>query len=221
MIQTDNWFDLNPWFEQIEFIVLAGIVIALAYLALEHRDIVYAAFFFGFMASFVSGFFLLLEAPFIAGMQIAVYTGGISALIIFAVLLLPRAQDSSLEVFESPKRRAAGRVIVALVGMLSASLALFLPWYTTNEPTLPPLENNLELLSQWIWSEHGIYVQMTALILLTAIVGAIAILKMDKAENMLPITGEFGIESVEEPIDDEASVEEPSIEEPSEEVGNE
>lgn len=212
---------IEVWFEQLEFILIAGIVIALAYMALEHRDIVYAAFFFGFMASFVSGFFLLLEAPFIAGMQIAVYTGGISALIIFAVLLLPRAQDSSLETFATPKRRRIGLVLSTVVGMLSASLALFFPWYETFAPDLPPLEFNLELLSQWLWSDHGIYVQMTALILLTAIVGAIAILKMDKAETMTPIIGEFGVESAKEPIDNEASIEEPSIEEPSEEVGNE
>jgi len=207
---------VDIWFEQLEFVLIAGIVIFLAWLALEHRDIVYAAFFFGFMASFVAGFYLLLEAPFIAGMQIAVYTGGISALIVFAVLLLPRAQDSSLETFASPRRRRIGLVISSLVGMLSAALALFFPWYETFSPDLPPLEFNLELLSQWLWSEHGIYVMMTALILLTAIVGAIAILQMDKAESLISIEGEFGIESVEESIDDEVSVEEPS-----EEVGNE
>ena len=214
---------MDVWFEQAEFLMLAGIIIVLAYLALEHRDIVYAAFFFGFMASFVSGFYLLLEAPFIAGMQIAVYTGGISALIIFAVLLLPRAQDSTLEVFESSRRRAAGRVLAALVGMLTAALALFFPWYDNFAANLEtyPLTDNLQLLSQWLWSEHGIYVQMIALILLTSIVGAIALLKMDRAELMGPIIGEFGIESVDEPIDDIASVEEEPSEEPSEEVGNE
>ena len=204
------------WFEEIEFLVIASIVIILAYLALEHKHIVYASLFFGFMASFVAGIFLLLEAPFIAGMQIAVYTGGISALIIFAVLLIPRAQDSSLEVFSSPKRRRIGLVISGSVGLLSAGLALIFPWYDTFAPDMPPLELNMELLSQWLWSEHGIYVQIVALILLTSIVGAVAILKMDKAERLIPIQGEFGIESVEEPKDDTAT-----IEEPSEEVGEE
>ena len=212
---------IDIWFEQLEFIVIAGIVIFLAWLALEHKDIVYAALFFGFMASFVAGFFLLLEAPFIAGMQIAVYTGGISALIVFAVLLLPRAQDSSLETFATPRRRRIGLAISSLVGILSAALALFFPWYGTFSPDLPPLEFNLEYLSQWLWSEHGIYVIMTALILLTAIVGAVSILQMDKAESLISMQGEFGIESVEEPIDDIASSEEPSVEESSEEAGNE
>ena len=209
------------WFEQLEFIVIAGVVIFLAYAALEHKRIVYAAFFFGLMASFVAGFFLLLEAPFIAGMQIAVYTGGISALIVFAVLLLPRAQDSSLETFPSKRQKRMGILVSTLVVLLSACLALFFPWYEGFAPDLPPLEQNLELLSQWIWSEHGIYVQMVALVLLTSIVGAIAILKMDKAETMIPIIGEFGVESVEEPIDNEVSVEEPLNDAPSEEVGNE
>ena len=46
-------------FEQVEFLAIAVIVIVLAYLALEYRDIVYAVFFFGVMASVVAGFFLL------------------------------------------------------------------------------------------------------------------------------------------------------------------
>jgi NAD(P)H-quinone oxidoreductase subunit 6 len=78
--------------EQAEFIAVAVVVLLLAYLALEHKEITYSVFFFGFMAAAVSGFFLLLDAPFLVGIQIAVYTGGISALIIFGVLLLPRAQ---------------------------------------------------------------------------------------------------------------------------------
>ena len=189
------------WFEQVEFIVIACVVIFLAYLALEHKDVVYAAFFFGLMAAFVSGFYLLLEAPFIAGMQIAVYTGGISALIIFAVLLLPRAQDSSLETFASPRRRRGAIILTALVILLAFALGAIYPWSGSFSPQTPPLQNNLELLAQWLWSNHGIYVQMIALILLTAIVGSIAILKMEKAEHVTLIRGEFGIESVEEPID--------------------
>jgi len=226
MMQADVWLELNPWFEQLEFILIAGFVIFLAYAALEHKRIVNAAFFFGLMAAFVAGFFLLLEAPFIAGMQIAVYTGGISALIIFAVLLIPRAQDSTLESFASTTYKRLGALISFVLVLLSGLLAVYFPWSETFASDTPPLEFNIEDLSRWIWSDHGIYVQMTALILLTSIVGAIAILKMDKAERMGPIIGEFGVESVEEPIDDEASVEEPPTEEPpteepEEEVGNE
>ena len=196
-------------FEPIEFFLLAGIVLVLAYLALEHKEIVYAAFFFGFMASFVAGFFLLLEAPFIAGMQIAVYTGGISALIIFGVLLLPRAQDSSLETFASPRKRQVGLLVAALVIALSGFLAFIFPWSESFDQSFIEISNNLNELAMWLWADNGIYVQMIALIMMTSLVGAIALLKMDKAEQLASIHGEFGVEA------------EPEIEEPDSVVDEE
>jgi NADH:ubiquinone oxidoreductase subunit 6 (subunit J) len=187
---------IEALFEQVEFILIAGIVIVLAYLALEHKEIVYAAFFFGFMASFVAGFFLLLEAPFIAGMQIAVYTGGISALIIFAVLLLPRAQDSSLEEFVTKRKRRAGQMLAGIVATLSAVLALVFPWAESfDEEVVVDLAQDLGALAEWLWFENGIYVQMIALIMITSLIGAIALLKMDKAEQLSSIRGEFGVEA--------------------------
>lgn len=204
-------------FEALEFLLIAGLVLVLAYFALEHKEIVYAAFFFGFMASFVAGFFLLLEAPFIAGMQIAVYTGGISALIIFAVLLLPRAQDSSLETFASPRKRQVGLMVAAIVMALSGALAFIFPWAESFDESFIEISNNLNELAIWLWANNGIYVQMVALIMVTSLVGAVALLKMDKAEQMESIRGEFGVEAEPELEEPEAAAEEePPAEEPEE-----
>lgn len=188
-------------FEQIEFFLIAGLVLILAYLALEHNDIVYAVFFFGFMASICAGFFLLLDAPFIAGMQIAVYTGGISALMIFGVLLLPRAQDASLEVIESRRARQLGLRLSAVVMTISGVMALIFPWPEVVPEGAPELSQSLEGLAMWLWGSHGIYVQIIALILMTTLVGAIAILKMEKAESLESIESEFGIEAAPKPDD--------------------
>ncbi|MFW9964360.1 MAG: NADH-quinone oxidoreductase subunit J [Candidatus Sifarchaeia archaeon] len=210
-MQEANALDL---LEPGEFLLIAGIILILAYLALEHKEIVYAAFFFGFMASFVAGIFLLLEAPFIAGMQIAVYTGGISALIIFAVLLLPRAQDSSLEEFSSPRRRQIGLFMATLVIILSGVLAFIFPWAESFDDTFIAISNDLNELALWLWSYNGIYVQIIALIMITSLVGAIALMKMDKAEQLVSIRGEFGIEAEPElqeldvPVDEESHEEE-------------
>jgi NADH:ubiquinone oxidoreductase subunit 6 (subunit J) len=195
-------------FEQVEFLLIAGIVIFLAYLALEHREIVYAAFFFGLMASFVAGFFLLLEAPFVAGMQIAVYTGGISALIIFGVLLLPRAQDSTLEAIESSRKKKIGILVSGSIVFLSAILALTFPWSETIPAGSIDSSLDVALLAEWLWGEHGVYVQIIALIMVTALVGVIALMKMDKAELLKGITGEFGIEALPVPEDIESEPEE-------------
>jgi NADH:ubiquinone oxidoreductase subunit 6 (subunit J) len=188
--------------EPLEFLAVTIAVVILAYLALEHKDIVYAAFFFGLMAALVSGYFLFLEAPFVAGMQIAVYTGGISALIVFGVLLLPRAQDSSLETFASPEKRKMGMLIAAAVTSLSAALALTFPGVWVDTPvieitdplTRPDPSFWLEELAVWLWQDHGILIQIVGLIILTTLVGAIAIMRMEKAERMKPLKSDFGIE---------------------------
>ncbi len=193
-------------FEALEFLLIAGAVLILAYLALEHKEIVYSAFFFGFMASFVAGFFLLLEAPFIAGMQIAVYTGGISALIIFASLLLPRAQDSSLEKFATPEKRRFGLLMAALVVVLSGVLAFIFPWAESFNESFIEISNDLNELAIWLWADNGIFVQMIALIMITSLVGAVALLKMDKAEQLATVRGEFGVEA------------EPTLDEPESEM---
>ncbi|MFW9909951.1 MAG: NADH-quinone oxidoreductase subunit J [Candidatus Thorarchaeota archaeon] len=206
-------------FEQIEFLLLAGIVLVLAYLALEHKELVYAAFFFGFMASFVAGFFLLLEAPFIAGMQIAVYTGGISTLIIFAVLLLPRAQDSTLEKFAPSRARKTSLLVAVIVTMLSGVLALIFPWAESFNEAFVSISQDLSGLAQWLWFDNGIYAQMIALIMITSLVGAISLLRMDKAEQLSAIIGEFGIEAEPLITDEETSTEDEDSADKPMEVG--
>ncbi|NHI88214.1 MAG: hypothetical protein EAX87_01755 [Candidatus Thorarchaeota archaeon] len=214
-MQYTDWF--LSIFEPVEFLLVAAIVLVLAYLALEHKEIVYAAFFFGFMASFVAAIFLLLEAPFVAGMQIAVYTGGITALIIFAVLLLPRAQDSSLELFATPRKRQLGFLIAALVMILSGLLAFIFPWAESFDDAVVTISNNLNDLAMWLWSYNGVYVQLIALIMVTSMVGAVALLKMDKAEQLSEIRGEFGIEAKPDFEEAEPSSNEEVADEDSEE----
>jgi NADH:ubiquinone oxidoreductase subunit 6 (subunit J) len=194
--------------EPLEFLAVSFAVIILAYLALEYKDIVYAAFFFGLMAAVVSGYFLFLEAPFLAGMQIAVYTGGISALIVFGVLLLPRAQDSTLETFASPEKTRTRVLLAAAVTSLSAALALTFPgiWNDTSviDFTNPPPNSYwLQELAAWLWQDHGILIQIVALIILTTLVGTIAIMRMEKAERLKPLIADFGIEVMDIEDDEE------------------
>ncbi len=185
---------IEAWFEPLEFFVLAGIVLVLAYLALEHKDLVYAVFFFGLMASFVAGFFLLLDAPFVAGMQIAVYTGGITVLIIFGVLLLPIFNDTTRERFETLRRKRLGLLLTALVTIFSGGIVLLFQWPETFPAGNSDLAQSLEGLAQWLWGSHGIYVQFIGILIFTSLIGSLAILKMEKAEHLMPERGKYGIE---------------------------
>jgi hypothetical protein len=73
---------------------------------------------------------------------------------------------------------------------LSAVLAFLYPWSELPPVSPPELPQSLQGLAAWLWSGHGIYVEMVALIMLTALVGSVTILKMMKAEELNPLTAE-------------------------------
>ncbi|MFQ5819653.1 MAG: NADH-quinone oxidoreductase subunit J [Candidatus Heimdallarchaeota archaeon] len=159
-------------------------------MALEYHDIVYAAFFFGIMSVIVAGFYLLLDAPFIAMIQMAVYTGAISVLIIFGVLLIRREADKPLEPYPTAKRTLLGILIAASVVGLMALVALQFTWASKIPPGNYEQAKDLGTLAQAIWGDYVLPVELIGLALLTAMVGGIALLRREKIERIAAFRGE-------------------------------
>src|SRR3712207_5803676 len=70
------------------FIAVAVLTVGTAILALEARELIYGAIALAISMLGIAGFFLLLDAPFVAMFQIAVYVGAVAVLIIFTVMLV-------------------------------------------------------------------------------------------------------------------------------------
>jgi NADH:ubiquinone oxidoreductase subunit 6 (subunit J) len=99
------------------FIAVAVLTIGTAIIALEARELIYGAIALAISMLGIAGFFLLLDAPFVAMFQIAVYVGAVAVLIIFTVMLV-RTQ-ALFTTREDKKRKAAG---IALMLIIMSSL---------------------------------------------------------------------------------------------------
>lgn len=203
-------FDVIPIdIELLEFVALSILAIVLAILALEYHDIVYAAFFFGIMSAIVAGLYLLLDAPFISMIQMIVYTGAISVLIIFGVLLIQREEDVPLEPYPTASRSLLGILIAAAVAGFMILATVQFAWSAWPQ-TIPPgnyeQAKDLKVLAQEIWGRYVLPVELIGLALLTALVGGVAILRKEKNERIAAYRG------------DPAPVEERSMEESLESV---
>lgn len=186
-------FDVIPIdIELLEFVALSILAIALAILALEYHDIVYAAFFFGIMSTIVAGLYLLLDAPFISMIQMAVYTGAISVLIIFGVLLIRREEDIPLEPLPTARRSLLGILIAVSVAGFMVLATVQFAW-TAWPQTIPPgnyeQAKDLGVLAQEIWGRYVLPVELIGLALLTALVGGVAILRKEKIERIAAYRG--------------------------------
>ena len=75
-------------FSVLSLVVIIG---ALGVILLE--NIVYSAFLLGGVFMSVAGFYLLLNASFVAAAQVLVYVGAVNVLIIFAIMLVNKKED--------------------------------------------------------------------------------------------------------------------------------
>ena len=74
--------------ETLIFVLLAAVSIAAALGLLLSKNAIYAALFLILNFGTVAVFYLLLNAPFLAAIQISVYTGAIMVLFLFVIMLL-------------------------------------------------------------------------------------------------------------------------------------
>ena len=98
------------------FVALSVLTIGSAIAALELRSLVYGSLALMGTLGGIAGFFLMLDAPFVALFQIAVYVGSIAVLILFTVMLVRR--QLIFTKVEDVRRRYAG-IGLMLVVMLA------------------------------------------------------------------------------------------------------
>ena len=165
----------------ILFLILALVAIATAIGMLMSRNAVYSALFLVLNFVTVAVFYLLLGAPFIAMAQITVYAGAIMVLFLFVIMLLGAESLAPAEVLPWQKPLAG------ILGFILAAEATYL-FVTKARPVgdiLPPADavntmDNLRLLGETLFTEYLLPFEVTSILLLVAMVGAIVLTNRQK-----------------------------------------
>ena len=121
----------------------------------------------------VAGLYVTLSAPFIAAMQLVVYTGAIIVLILFVIMLLNEHR-------EAESRRSRTVTVLSIV----ASLVVGALIYTTlmkseivlkagGQSPIGGMENNVEQIADVLFSRYFVPFELISLLLLAAIIGAV------------------------------------------------
>ncbi len=156
----------------IAFWILAIVGIAAALTVVLLRDVFRAALSLVLCFLTVAGLYATLSADFLAAVQVLIYVGGISVLIILAIMLTRDVQRGS----PSNKLRIPAFVVAILfLGVVGFAL-INTPWQIS---TLPPLEPTTAALGSKLLGEGGFIlpVEITACLLLAAILGAIVLVR--------------------------------------------
>lgn len=120
----------------------------------------------------VAGIYFTLSADFLGAVQILVYVGGISVLIILAIMLTREVQRGS----PSNKLRVPAFIVaIVFLGVVGYTL-LNTPWQLS---TAAPLEPTTANIASQLLVESGFIlpVEIAATLLLAAILGAIVLVR--------------------------------------------
>jgi NADH-quinone oxidoreductase subunit J len=120
----------------------------------------------------VAGLYVLLEAPFLAGVQLFIYVGGIAVLIIFAIMLTRDLMEPGSPGVIS-QWWAAALVMVALCGILGW-MALSHDW---GMPAGQVPENTIAILGTALVDPQGMALpfEVASVLLVVALIGAMTI----------------------------------------------
>jgi NADH-quinone oxidoreductase subunit J len=158
------------------FYMLSGLAVAGGLLVVTRRNAVHSALSLIVTLLAVAGLYLMLYAPFVAGVQIIVYAGGIMVLFLFVIMLV------SLE--RTIKERQFNRMWPVGLAASCALLALFLAVFEKGKKLfedrpLPPLteNNNTQQIGLMLYGNYMFAFEIASLLLLVAILGAVIMAK--------------------------------------------
>ena len=163
--------------DQALFFGLAAVAVWTAACMLLSRNAVYSALFLVLNFMTVAVFFLLLHAAFIALMQVTVYAGAIMVLFLFVIMLLGAERIET-----QPSLPWQAPVAVALTVLLLGLMALAL--LQSPEPAGLPVVGEAfcspTAVGDLLFSDYVLPFEVTSLLLLVAMVGAIVLTRRQK-----------------------------------------
>ena len=158
----------------IIFYMLAALTLVSGMLAVTTRQIFRAAIFLLFSLIGIAGLFFWMQYDFIAAVQIVVYVGGITVLIIFSIFLTQQAGDLL------PKQKMGRQVFSALAAFCGFALIMVqLYQHNFNTTTEQPVEPSVANIGNQMLGvgENGFALpfEVVSMLLLAALIGCIVI----------------------------------------------
>src|SRR5258708_414550 len=172
---ADSTENMEPVATPFFFYLFAAIMLIGGILVITRKNPVHSALAL-IVALLAQAFiYLMLYAPFVAGVQIILYAGGIMVLFLFVIMLV--SIDRTMKERQFNSQRVVGMIAATALG------GLFIAVYTkgTNifpEHALSVVENdNTQRVATMLYGQYMFAFEIASLLLLVAIIGAVVMAK--------------------------------------------
>lgn len=160
--------------EMIAFFLLAAGAIIGAILFVTFKNIVHALLSIVLTFISIAGLYVLLSAEFIAGAQILIYSGAITIILLFAIMLTKNTDEQKIT-----RRKDNWLIIIAIIVLAKIIYRGIMNIFGTNTATMLH-ENNTEQIGMLLYSKYIIPFELISVLLLAALIGAIVLARKEE-----------------------------------------
>jgi NADH-quinone oxidoreductase subunit J len=161
----------NWMFFVFALMAISGAIFMISYTKVVHMVVSLALTFIS-----LAGLYILLEAEFVAIVQVLIYAGAISILMIFGIMLTKHRAE------EVVSQRSLHNILL-IIGSVALLGILFYAIQTANFPNAAPFDpgvDNTAEIGKLLFNAHVIPFELMSILLTVALIGAIVIAKREE-----------------------------------------
>jgi len=160
----------------VAFWIIAAITVGAAFGVAAVRNLIHSVALLIVTFAGVAGLYITLSADFIAVVQILIYIGAIAILLIFAIVLTPRAGRLNQEGF----MLLPALLLAVLVAGTMIFVAFDTSWAISERDGF---EETATAIGDLLLDKYALPFEIASVLLLSAIVGAILLVRPEGAEE--------------------------------------
>ena len=160
---------------EILFAAFGAVLVASSLMVILHKNPVTSALFLVLAFCSLAGIYLVLHAEFIGMVQVIVYAGAIMVLFLFVIMYLNLKQDVEAGA-QAAFRRGLGWILGAVL-VAEGVMVFSRRWAPGPVNAEPPAGGNTQALGQVLYTQYLFPFEITSIVLLVAMIGAIVIAK--------------------------------------------
>ena len=166
------------------FWVFALVSVVASLLVVGQRHPMYSVLLLIVSFGALSGLYVLLDAPFVAAIQIIIYAGAIMVLFLFVVMLLNAPAEDAIT--REARRSLTGAGPRRFGAVLSLALVIELAWALRQLSVVPfetgdsaPVTASVHDIGLRLFREYAFAFEATSVLILVAMVGAIVLARKE------------------------------------------
>ena len=154
---------------QVVFAALAACMLGAGFFAVTTRNLVHSVLWLAITLVATAGLYALLDASFLAAIQVILYTGGVITLILFGVMLTDQGNGPGAT-NESHRRPHAAVMALAMLGVMGSAL-----WSSAPKASTEIALVGAKQIGRSFLTTHLLAFEALSILLLAAMLGAIVL----------------------------------------------